>query len=637
MNVLPTLVQLGFDPGRLSFTLRTAVAVFLAVLLAWLAGLEHPQWSGMTVWAASLPVRGHLLEKSGFRAVGTVIGALFGMGLLMASAGQPWIVVIGLALWIGFCAGVGNVVRGFASYGAMLAGYSAAIVALLHSAHSADPLAVGIDRMLTVLLGLLVALAVGWIFASRGDSDDPMLRVQALSSRILGDLADYLAGGDGLDREEHHALLSEMAVIEERLDQYVAGSLRSREIGKILHRLLMAHVAVILWMRRGLRPVGNPAVVDALVEARNALKEPDGLASACATLQRAAGLTQDKALREALSALAAAHGHVIGNRQTAEDGGALLAFHRDWVGAREALFRATFVILAVGAVWLLSGWEGGPFMLLGTAIMMTIFSTADNPVVTLRQMLLGHPVGVAGALLCRWLVWPLAHSELELVLWMAPFVLAGGVLFGHRRGSGPLGYDYNMIFLLLLQPVWPLTGSFEHSLTIGAAIILGPAVGLVAFLLIFPLAGGRRLKTLMAMMVHEIEAMASKRGASRQRAIWRVRLYHRILRLVRWADKTGMCRGEAVDDGLALLLAGSSVLHIDELLQAPGLTPQTARRLNIALGRLSRLGSDPQRAARALVATAGHLSDMAGADAGLLREAGVELSNRGRFIGRVSV
>ena len=55
---LARAAQWGFDSARLRQHLRTAFAACIAVLAAWALGLEHPQWAGMTVWAASQPLRG---------------------------------------------------------------------------------------------------------------------------------------------------------------------------------------------------------------------------------------------------------------------------------------------------------------------------------------------------------------------------------------------------------------------------------------------------------------------------------------------------------------------------------------------------------------------------------------------------
>lgn len=624
------LERLGFDPARLPFALRTALAAGGAVLLAWLAGLEHPQWSGMTVWAASQPIRGQLLEKSLFRAAGTVAGAGFGMALLLASGGEPRAVVLGLTLWIGLCAGAGNLLRGFASYGTILAGYSAAMVTLLHGAPDTGPLAVGTDRMLTVLLGILVALAPGWIFAARSSPDDPARRVRHLTARILGDLADHLSGHRARDTAEHDRLLSGMAAIEDGLDGQAAGSLRSRGTIRTVRALMSAQVGVLLWMRRPLAGTRDGRLAGLLRQAADAFGEPPRRAEAREALGRAAALAPDPMLREALAALAAAAGGAEEDRPAASRPVAPL--HRDWVGAREAMLRAVLANGLVGAFWLATGWEPAVFMMLGTAIMTTIFSTADNPRALLPLVLLGQALGVAAALACRWLVWPLASGEAGLVLLMLPFLLAGGLLLGHRRGAGPVGFDANMVMLLLLQPAWPLSGSLGHSLTVGAAVLLGPAAGLAAFRLIFPVDGRRRLRMLAGMMVREVEAMAARPGASRHRPVWRARLYHRVLRLVRWAEKTGASREQVVEGGFALLMLGSAVLHMDEALRRPGRGAGAARRLNLALARLRRLGAEPGRAARALSRAATGLEGEAGIDSALLREAAAELSERAAFI-----
>lgn len=220
---------------------------------------------------------------------------------------------------------------------------------------------------------------------------------------------------------------------------------------------------------------------------------------------------------------------------------------------------------------------------------------------------------------------------------MMPFILLGGILFGHRKSSGPLGFDYNMVVLLLLQPAWPLTGGLSHSLATGAAVILGPAIAMIAYLLIFPVDADRRLRTLMAMMVHEIEAMARSREALQRREIWRTRLYHRILRLTRCADKAGPDRQEAIDAGFALMLAGSSVLHLDELGSRPGVDRRAVRRLDAARARLGTLSRDPGKTARALAAAADRLAGDPDLNSGLLWETAAELSTRGAFLAKLDV
>lgn len=134
MIFIEPLNRLGFDPGRLRYALRTAVGSCLALMVVWLLGLEHPQWAAMTVFAASQPARNILVEKSFFRAAGTLVGTVVGVLLVVIADGQALILVLGLALWIGLCTWSGNVLRGFVAYGTILADDTDAMVALLDTA-----------------------------------------------------------------------------------------------------------------------------------------------------------------------------------------------------------------------------------------------------------------------------------------------------------------------------------------------------------------------------------------------------------------------------------------------------------------------------------------------------------------------
>jgi uncharacterized membrane protein YccC len=619
----------GFVPPQLAFTLRTAIAVLLAIGLSASLGLEHPQWSGMSVWAASLPVRGHLLEKSLYRALGTILGALYGIGLLMAGADHLWL-VIALAVWIGLAAALGNVARGFTAYGVMLSGYSAAMVTLLHSARSGDPFAVGFDRMLTVLIGVAVALAVGLLFARDGESDDPAERVRKLTADGLSALAARLAAPDVRDLTTSDRLLSDMAAIEDQLDGSAAGSPRLHQLVRALRRLLSDEVALLLWLRRRDRPEEDPMLGAAV--AAMAAPTPDDLVTL-------AGLARDPVLRQCLADMSASARAIVDTASGAAPRVARLPpviLHRDWVGAREAFIRAAAVILAVGGLWLLSGVDAGALMLLGTAVMATVFSAADAPTTLLRKVIVGQSLGVIGALACRWLVWPVAGNEAMLIVGLSPFVLLGGLLFGHKRGAGPIGFDYNMVLLLLLQPQWPLAGSFDHSLVGGAAVICGPVISLAAFALIFPMSGQRRLTTLAGMMVRDVERLAARRGAARRRRLWRARLFHRVLRLVRWADKTGANRREAIDASFALLLSGAAALHLDEVLDRPDLSPMMQRRIEVARRRLAQLGNMPDRAAQTLAAVARRLGHIADVETALLKRAATGLREAAPFLKQIS-
>ena len=106
---------------------------------------------------------------------------------------------------------------------------------------------------------------------------------------------------------------------------------------------------------------------------------------------------------------------------------------------------------------------------------------------------------------------------------------------------------------------------------------------------------------LVAAMVREVESMAARPGAGRQARIWRARLHHRLLRLLR---RSPQAPDAAIATGLAILAAGRAILEIEAALGDAGLSDSTRRRLHLARARLVTLGQAPERAAAALEAAA---------------------------------
>lgn len=644
MSPAGAIARLGFDGPLLRYALRTALAACVALLVAWLLKLEHPQWSAMTVWAASQPTRGQLIEKSFFRLAGTVSGVIAGVVLVVGSAmagplGQPVVLVAGLAVWIGLCAGIGNVQRGFVSYGTMLAGYSAAMVALLATAHPDHILVLGADRLLTVFVGVATALATGWLFAAPQAEEAVVGRVRRLSARVLRDMAARLRDTpDGL-ADALHALLAEMAAIDERLDPHGAGSLRSRRSVRAIRSVLTAELSALLWLRGAKAVPGAAAVCVALEKAAEALEASAPANAVVEAMARAADLSTAHAplhevivrMETALRAQSGAGGSDTERLRLHQQ----VVLHRDWIGGREALIRSMTAMLAMGTLWLATGWSVGPFMLLGVAIMTSLFSTFDNPALTMRFVLTGQVLGVAGALACRWLAWPLATNGLELVFLTMPFILFGALVHAHRRTIA-VSFDYHMVMLLLLQPVYPLSGTFGYSLAVGAAVVSGPIVALAAYKLVYPVDARRRMDTLIAMMVHELRDMAAAPDALKDRHIWRARLYHRLLRLARWAEKTGERQISATNGGLAVLGLGSTVLRIQELLREVDIAPGTARCLMAALRRMRNIGQKPERVTQMLELVAARLSRERMDDAESIRDAAGALAANLDFFRRAA-
>jgi len=646
----------GFDPVRLRQHLRTAFAACLALLAAWQLGLEHPQWAAMATWAASQPLRGQLLEKSFFRVAGTVAGTAAGVGLVLLAQGNlPWL-VLGLAVWLGLCAGIGNLQRSFMAYGTMLAGYSAAMVALLDFAHPEQVFALGWDRLFTALTGVFAALLVGWLFTPPGGEIPGNAEVRRLLARLLRELADGLQarGCSAIGAQELAQRLLAIAVIEEGLEPHAAGSQRSREAVRALRRLMNAQVSALLWLRDAplLQPPADfgetqaREVAAALRDAAQALETEPRLLRAAQALARA----RDSAAPWQLAADMLAPLGLALQAHLAASGDARhgarnqphhyphhyphhwpVVLHSDWLGARRAMLRAASSTALVGLLWIATGWSGGAYMLLGMAIMLTVFSGSENPAAAMRHVTLGQAIGVLVALACQWLAWPFASSQAGLVWLTLPFVFVGALLFSHRR-TMLSGYDCNMVLLLLLQPHYPQTASFGHALALGLAVVSGPLAGWAAYRFILPVTLQGRLERLRTMMVRELQAMAATRRHAQNGRVWRARLYHRLLRLVRMAEQAGAQRGaQAAECGLATLHVGHAIQALHGLAADPALCHGTARAVRAALRRLQRLQAAPQDCVQPLNAIARRVAESHPEPARRLRQAAHEITGHQEF------
>ena len=647
---LARAAQWGFDSARLRQHLRTAFAACIAVLAAWALGLEHPQWAGMTVWAASQPLRGQLLEKSFFRTTGTIIGTAAGVVLVLVANGNLLWLVTGLAVWMGICAGLGNLQRSFASYGTMLAGYSASMVALLDNGNPVHVYDLGWDRLFTALTGVAAALIVGWLFTPVGAEIPGDDKVRRLCARLLRDIAAAsqaaARGQSALSPKDLAERLAVMAAIEEGLDPHAAGSQRSRRAVRALRRLINTQISALLWLRDSTGKTITPeftaeqaqAMTTALEQAAKLLEtQPAPLAAihAIATAREAAaGWGHAEEILSNIGLALQAHFVAASDLPLPANHRARqlpVVLHSDWVGARRAMLRAFSAIFAVGLIWVVTGWHGGTYMLLGLSVMITVFSSFENPAFTMRFVILGQAMGAGVALACQWFAWPFASSQLQMVLMMLPFILIGALLFSHRR-TMVAGYDCNMVILLALSPHFPYQLDYGHSLSMAFAIVTGPLAGWLAYRFILPVTVQGRLDGLRAMMVHELQDMAATPLHARDVRVWRARLYHRLLRLVRASEKiSAPAVQEAADCGLAALRVGKAVLILHTLENDLLLSDSTLRSVRSALQRLQQLPTAPAKAIPLLMGVAQRIQQHQPEQALQLQLAAQDIGEHQRF------
>lgn len=123
-SFLPSL-----PPLRLLFGVRLAIAVSLALFVAFYLELDMPSWAGTTAAIVSQPAVGSALLKGAFRLVGTAVGAVAAVTLTAVFPQDRLGFLFGMVVWASACSLVSTLLRNFAAYAAMLAGYTLIIIA----------------------------------------------------------------------------------------------------------------------------------------------------------------------------------------------------------------------------------------------------------------------------------------------------------------------------------------------------------------------------------------------------------------------------------------------------------------------------------------------------------------------------
>jgi hypothetical protein len=228
--------------------------------------------------------------------------------------------------------------------------------------------------------------------------------------------------------------------------------------------------------------------------------------------------------------------------------------------------------------------------------------------------------------MCRWLAWPFANEPVELIVAMIPFILLGAPLFAHPA-TQRIAFDYNMVLLLMLQPVWPQTMKFEQSIMASLAVAGGPVVALLAFHLIYPVDSRRRYESVRQSMIDDLEHLAANALRSARRRRWRALLHHRVLLAVYWGERASLPAARLGEDALALFCVAEAIERLAELAAAAS-SDSGKRCVTTSLRRLHRVGADPVRAARTLLAVARRLSSETSGGTHVLTQAAGKLIQR---------
>jgi hypothetical protein len=207
----------------LLFGLRTAAAVVIALAIAFALELDEAYWAGTTAALVCQPVLGSALRKATFRMIGTLVGAVVTL-LLFACFPQDRVgFTLGLAGWCAFCGFVSTSLTFFASYGAALVGYTAAIIVGDVVDMPDHAFQVALVRVTEIELGIAVATTVLAVTQFGASRKRLATTLRNLAEQAVVDLLEALAGERERPKtEEVRYQLVQLASLAQVVDQ-VAG------------------------------------------------------------------------------------------------------------------------------------------------------------------------------------------------------------------------------------------------------------------------------------------------------------------------------------------------------------------------------------------------------------------------------
>ncbi|UTY55824.1 FUSC family protein [Massilia sp. erpn] len=176
----------GSEGERWIFVLKSMLAAFSALWLAFRLGLDSPSTAMTTTFILALPSSGMVLEKAFYRLLGTMVGCASALLLIALFPQQTPLLFIGLALWVGLCTGGAAMYRNQQSYSFVLAGYTACMIAIPAIDAPAGAFLLAVTRLTEVSLGVICATVVNDALFPRHHNAQLMRTVQARRHSFVG-------------------------------------------------------------------------------------------------------------------------------------------------------------------------------------------------------------------------------------------------------------------------------------------------------------------------------------------------------------------------------------------------------------------------------------------------------------------
>ena len=455
----------GFPLSAWAFALRTWAAMVLALYVAFWLQLESASSAAVTVGILSLQTRGQAYQKAIYRILATIIGVIASLLLAGLFPQSRVLFMIGFAGWLGLCVYVAGIFEGNRAYGAVLSGYTVAIVAVTQIDSPQNIFLNGVNRGAAIVVGVMALALVNDLFLAPNLHTILSRKVAAVHQRVRA-FAIAILRGESADPLQSANLLREITALHPDISALViessAGWARGAA-GRTAAAALVAEASAAGALTS--LPAGTlPSLRGALAKALADMNEEQSRALRLRMQQRMQAGDAD-----ARDALFACHAlDLLTEDQRAQEAiEDLEADRRPPCHVRTPIYRSrraaarnslrAFLTVAISAILLsLGGW---PFAVQAVALVgvtMALSATQPSPRAFAGAAVIAMPIAALLAGVTEFLILD-GHDQFPLLaIGMAPSVIAAALLFTMPKPRlASIGFFLLVFFPVLLSPTNP--------------------------------------------------------------------------------------------------------------------------------------------------------------------------------------
>ena len=508
---------LAFRPNKLDwiFATKTFIAGMLALYIAFELNLSYPIWAIGTVFVIANPYAGMAASKSIYRLLGTLFGAIFAVAVMPYLINTPWLFVLVLATWVGFCLYISLIDRSPRSYVVMLAGYTAVIICFnsIYYIETVSIFDMALGRFLEISLGVVCSAVVNAIIF-------PMHIGPVIQMRVSKTMQDTQHVFDAILSDEKHQnnytqLLanitrdtSDIHTMAEHLD-YEKSKFKgmTKPLQELLHQMTML-VANLVAMSERMKQLDQIDCnyrqsfqdfhqhIDDFLQNENEIKTDELLYLPEHFEQKFQQIVAQAKPEQwvILGSLKMDIRHFIQNmravqliwqRMQAGDNSlpesiaplttSYPSLHRDYGVAVRGGLSAFLTTIVACTFWILSGWKSGFMMAEMATITACILTFLDDPVPALKLFIRASIYAAFFVFIYAYGIFPHLTSFWEVMVVLAPFILFCLMLYLHPPLHG-LGLPLIMstVMGLNLQNRYSMDQITFFDMTIGT--VLGPII-----------------------------------------------------------------------------------------------------------------------------------------------------------------